>query len=390
MRIAVFDYRVTPTNPIGGCHRRMLQRLCGEHDFTVFAVAFDNPCPERIAWVRVPAPSRPLALLFVVYHLLAPLCYLGYRLRHRGRFDLVQIVESNLWFGDVSYTQFCHRAYLRRGAGGGSPSALRGVLRWLDHRLHALVEPWAFRRVASVVVPSDGLAHELEAEYPVTAGKLTVVSNPVDLERMAPPAGFDRAAQRAALGYQDQDVVVVFAALGHFERKGLPILLDALEMVDGMPVRLLVVGGQADLVRSYQRAVRARGLAGRVRFAGMQDDLRPLLWAGDLFTLPSAYETFSLVSYEAAAATLPLLVTPLYGVEDMIEDGGNGFLVERSCEGLTEGLRRFAAMSGEERRAMGERARVAVQRYGIDNFATGWAEHYARLARRTAQQARQR
>jgi hypothetical protein len=48
MRIAVFDYRVLRTTPIGSCHRALLQALCHGYDFTVFAVQFDNPCPERI------------------------------------------------------------------------------------------------------------------------------------------------------------------------------------------------------------------------------------------------------------------------------------------------------------------------------------------------------
>ncbi|WP_211322024.1 hypothetical protein, partial [Brockia lithotrophica] len=113
MRIAIFDYKIIPTNPIGSCHLRMLARLCEEHEFTVFAVEFENPCPERIRFVRIPVPTRPLALLFMTYHLVAPLAYLWYRLRIGARFDLVQIVESNLFFGDVSYAHFCHRAYLR-------------------------------------------------------------------------------------------------------------------------------------------------------------------------------------------------------------------------------------------------------------------------------------
>ena len=47
MRVAVFDYKTVPNNPTGGCHRRMLSGLCHEHEFTVFATEFDNPCPER-------------------------------------------------------------------------------------------------------------------------------------------------------------------------------------------------------------------------------------------------------------------------------------------------------------------------------------------------------
>lgn len=381
MRIAIFDYRVVATNPIGSCHRRLLERLSAEHDFTVFAVEFDNPCPERIAWVRVPAVGRPLALLFLSYHLLAPLCYLAHRLRSGARFDLVQMVESNLWFGDLSYTHFCHRAFLRQGGARGGPSAARGLLRWLDHRLHAALEPWVLRRVRSVVVPSAGLARELRAEYPVVAGKLAVVANPIDLPRLRAPARFDRREQRSLLGLGEQDLVVVFAALGHFERKGLPLLLAALETLQGTALRLVVVGGRPDLVRSYARAVRARGLDQTVRLVGMREDIRPFLWAGDLFALPSAYEAFPLVALEAAAAGLPLLVTRLHGVEDMVEDGRSGFVVERTTQAVAAGLRRFGALPPGERWVMGERARASVRDYGVEGFATAWSEQYARLGK---------
>ncbi len=91
----------------------MLRALAYEHEFTVFAVAFENPFPERIEWVRVPAPRRPLALLFVAFHFLAPLYYWLYRLRHRKAFDVIQSIETNLSFASVTYSHFCHTSYLK-------------------------------------------------------------------------------------------------------------------------------------------------------------------------------------------------------------------------------------------------------------------------------------
>ena len=49
MRIAIFDYKITRNNPIGSCHLAMLRALAAEHDFTVFAVEFENPFPEKYA-----------------------------------------------------------------------------------------------------------------------------------------------------------------------------------------------------------------------------------------------------------------------------------------------------------------------------------------------------
>lgn len=380
MRIAIFDYKVIPTNPIGSCHLRMIQGLCGEHDFTVFVVEFENPCPDRVRFVRVPAPTRPLALLFLAYHLLAPLVYFLYRLRTGARFDLVQMVESNLSFGDVAYVHFCHRAYLKHHWKEAGARGLRGVLRFLDHWLHALVEPWVFRRVKRIVVPSQGIKRELERTYPVTRGKITVIPNPVSLERMARPPEFDREDFRRKLEAGPEDVVLVFVALGHFERKGLPLVLEALRQLGDKRVKLWVVGGEADLVAFWQGRAREMGLEEQARFLGMQRDVRPFLWGADAFVFPSSYETFSLVSAEAAAAGLPLIVTPLYGVEEFMRDGETGFVVERSPEGVTEGLRRFAALSPEERSQLGAKAQSAVAVYKLENFVKHWREFYAALA----------
>src|SRR5262245_18628434 len=159
-KIAIFDYQVVATNPIGSCHLRMLRGLCLEFNFTVYAVEFDNPDPQRIRWVRVPAIKRPLALIFLCYHLLAPLCYLVDRFRNGMRFDAIQMFESNLSFGDTSYSHFCHRAYLREQWPRMKANGLRGWLRWFDHWLHALVEPYLYHRVGKIVVPSQGLARE--------------------------------------------------------------------------------------------------------------------------------------------------------------------------------------------------------------------------------------
>ena len=379
MRIAIFDYKVIPTNPIGSCHRRLIQGLCHEHEFTVFAVEFDNPCPERVRFVRVPVPTRPLALLFVAYHLVAPLVYLLYRLRTGARFDLVQMVESNLSFGDVSYAHFCHRAYLQRHWKEAGAKGLRGWIRWLDHWLHALVEPWVFRRVRRIVVPSQGLKRELEEMYPFTRGKIHVISNPVDLERMTPPPDFDREAFRRERGCSPEDVVLVFVALGHFERKGLPLILEALKELGDARIKLWVVGGEPDLVRSWASRVREMGLEKQVSFFGMQQDVRPFLWGADTFVFPSLYEVFPLVSLEAAAAGLPLIVTPLYGVEEFMRDGETGFVVERSVTGLVQGLRSFLSLAFEERKRMGYAAREAMSFYKVEIFAKNWGQFYADL-----------
>jgi glycosyltransferase involved in cell wall biosynthesis len=379
MRIAIFDYYVERTNPIGECHRKLVEGVCNEHDVTVFAVRFDNPVPGRIKWVRVPVPTRPLALLFIAYHVIAPLCFAIHQLRHGKRFDLVQEVESNLSFGDLSYSHFCHRAFLRTANSPKAYTDLRSFLRWLDHRLHALVEPLIYNRVRTVVVPSQGLARELASEYPSIRERVIVISNPVDADWMCPPSLADRRVARERHGWSDEDIVFVFVALGHFERKGLPLLFEALGEVDDERVQLLVVGGQPDLVAHYRKRAGALGIGDRVRFVGMQTDVRPFLHTSDVFVLPSAYETFSLVALEAAAAGVPLLVTALHGVEEYVREGQNGFVVERNADAVAAGIAKFVALSPADRAAFGLTARRDASRYRLDTFVDAWREVYKGL-----------
>ena len=376
MRIAVFDFKITHNNPIGSCHLAMLRALAAEHEFTVFAVEFENPCPEKIRFIRVPAPKRPLALLFVVYHFMAPLCYLLYRIRGGPRFDLVQALESNLSFGDLLYSHFCHRMYLKHHWSKSGAKGLRGWFRWLDHKLHAWMESFTYPRAKQVVVPSRGLARELQAEFPYIENKLTVLPNPISLERLQMPDEFDRSAFRHRLGVEEQDLVALFVALGQFERKGLPLLLQALATPGMERVKLIVVGGEADLIARWGEQASRDQLGNRVKFVGMQSDVRPYLWSSDVFVFPSLYETFSLVTYEAAASGLPIVVSQLYGVEDLLQDGDNGFLIETTVAGVRKGLERILALSPQDRHAMGQRARLAASGCSEEHFVDAWRAFY--------------
>ena len=227
MRIAVFDADITDRHAIGKCQRRFLEALCDVHEFTVFAIEFDNPRPDRIRWIRVPALRRPLALSFLMFHLSAPLCYAWYRLRGGKRFDWIQGIEGNLLFADICYAHFCHRVYLREHGRETRGKGLRGLFNRATNWLQSRVEPYVLRHAKVIVVPSKGLARELHAEYAIPESKIRVLPNPVDIARMCAPASFDRSRTRRELGCSQDDILISFVALGQYERKGLPLLLQS-------------------------------------------------------------------------------------------------------------------------------------------------------------------
>jgi glycosyltransferase involved in cell wall biosynthesis len=376
MRIAIFDYKIIAGNPSGNCHLTLLRSLAHEHKFTVFSVEFENPDPAVITWIRVPAPTRPLALLFVMFHVLAPLMYMWHRIKTGSRFDIVQSVESNLCFGKLVYSHFSHRTYLRHHR--TSHRGMRGILRWVDNWLHARVERFRYPAAELLVTPSIGLAEELKRDFQLGPEKVAVIANPIPVKRMKRPADFDRSDFRRKLGFAASEFVVAFSALGQFERKGLPLILESLTAPSLSQMKLLVVGGEEDLIADYRRRADSLEIGNRVCFVGMQTDVRPFLWSGDAFVLPSAYESFSLVIYEAAAAGLPILAPPLNGVRDLLRDGENGFVVSRSRSSLISALERISTLPEEQRQTMGENAGRAAASFSEERFVDAWRSLYGK------------
>lgn len=371
MRIAYFNYLVTPDNPVGGSHLFLLRDLAARHQVTVFAVAFESP-DHRIEWVKVPAPRRPLFLLFLVYQVMATLLFWLYCCRKRVRFDVVHAVEGNVLFADVQSAHFCHTMYLRRHWNWRENLSLLGVCRWLDHWLHSLVETKAYRRARLVVVPSPGIAEEIRTLVKGVEGKLVVVPNPFDTNGLMRPAGWDRRLEREKLGLGSNEQVFCFVALGHFVRKGLPELLKALRGLDGENVRLLVVGGERWAVRQLRKLAKREGVSDRVLFTGRVRDPRAFYWMSDALVSPSKYETFSKVCFEAAGAGLPVITTKVHGVRDAFEDGVSAIFVGPDAASILQGLRRFLAMTSEERSALAERGQAAVRQFTVERLLEEW------------------
>lgn len=379
--LRVVDMAVAANSPAGSCVMTEVVGLAEEFDVTVFAQRCELPQRAGLRWVHVPAPARPLVLRYAIFWLLAgPLLWWDRRRAAAPPPDWTQTTQGQYADADIAYAHFCHRGYLA-GAWKASPvRGLRRAMRWLNHRFNAFCEQRAFRRARLIVAPSRGLAAELQATYPFTAGRVVTLPNPVDLDRFRPPADVGRSAWRGRLGLPPQGTLFSFVALGDFDRKGLGLVLPALASLGPQAAaQLVVVGGRAGEVAAWSARAARLGLAERVHFVGMQADVRPYLWASDAFVFPSAYEIFSLAILQAAAAGLPVIVSRgLAGAEEFVRDGANGWLVERSAEGVGAAL--HAAIDEPARRdTMGQAAAQSVQRYSREAFVQRWRELYRQL-----------
>jgi glycosyltransferase involved in cell wall biosynthesis len=377
--IAIVDTSVTPAYPSGKCARELVAALAPDHDVTVFSFAFDDPTGGRARFVRVRAVPWPTALLLPTFWLASGLAYAWRRLRG-DRFDVIVTTEGYAPMATVRYAHCCHAVHHQHV---GRAPGIRGLAQKATGRIQVVAERRAYRRRPQVVAVSSGLADDLVGAYPHLAGRIVVIPNFVDLAGLEATDDEARRATRAELGVGADDRLLVFVALGHFENKGLPEVYTALTHLTDTPNRLalVVVGGFADRVRQLRLQAEAAGIADRVRFTGMVDDPRPYYWAADAFVLPSLYETFSFVAFEAAAAALPLVATRVHGVTDILVDGVTGWEVTPDTPSVEAALAEVASVDAADLRARGAKARAAVAGFDRARFHQRWSELLSTIVR---------
>ncbi len=204
--------------------------------------------------------------------------------------------------------------------------------------------------------------------------RITHVGNGVDLERFNPDRFVGmRDDIRKKLGVsEDQAVVCIVGRL--VREKGYVELIQAIEQVvkEAPEVLTLVVGGALesdydDASSEIMNLVEQKGLGDHFRFLSFRADVEELLFASDLFVLPSHREGMPVSVLEAMAMGLPVVATNIRGSREAVRHGESGLLVE---VGDVDGLARAIAsllMDGQKRASMGERAKSLAREYYSEN-----------------------
>jgi glycosyltransferase involved in cell wall biosynthesis len=100
---------------------------------------------------------------------------------------------------------------------------------------------------------------------------------------------------------------------------------------------------------------------GIIEYLGEAHDVRPFIADADCVVLPSYREGVPRTLMEASAMGRPIVTTDVPGCREVVADGVNGLLCEvKSAESLAAKLAQMLDMTGDERRAMGERGREKV------------------------------
>ncbi len=158
--------------------------------------------------------------------------------------------------------------------------------------------------------------------------------------------------------------------------KGLPVLMDALQEVEG--VHVLVVG-DGDRRASYEALAQKKNLRHRMTFLGRVDTttLRDVYRTAHAHTFPSTTpaEAFGLVALEAQACGCPVIASDLPGVRTVVKREETGVLVPpQDAPALALALRSLLEDTSR-------RERMSVQARTRACGAYSWETHLRALQR---------
>jgi len=193
-----------------------------------------------------------------------------------------------------------------------------------------LLGPLAGRLIRSadfLATVSEGNKRKLRHTFRLDPRSIKVVVNGLEFDEMAACPDADVARLREKLNAADKPIVAVVARLAR--QKDHVTLIDAApEILKAHPGTVFAIAGDGPLREKLERKVAELGVETSFRFLGQFKEVPALLHAADVFVLPTRYEGFPLTVMEAMAAGKGIVVSRVDGVEDLVEHGRTGLLVE--------------------------------------------------------------
>lgn len=215
------------------------------------------------------------------------------------------------------------------------PLALETGLGAEDRARLVCSERRALAKVRAVLVTSETTARTLVADYRVPADRISVAK-----------PGCDLRPERAVASRSKSETIRLLAVGTVTPRKGYDILIEALTRIAELPWTLTIAGSlerDPDCAAALRRAIDARGLGARIRFAGEVADMTALYDEADLFVLASRYEGYGMVFAEALRHGLPIVGTDAGAIPELVPSAAGILVPPDDATALASALRGLVA-----------------------------------------------
>jgi glycosyltransferase involved in cell wall biosynthesis len=370
-----------------------IAQLAKDFEIHIYSQRVQDVDLSQVVWHRISTLPGPHILNFV-WWFVANRVRRGFDRRFRGLgYDLVYSPGANCFDADVVSLHILFSEYVRE-----TREQLRLAAnppwhwpRLLHRKLYYALAIFLERRVYGdprkiLTVMSRSAASALER----ISGRsgIFVLYIGLDLGIFNPQR---RAALRQAAREQLELPPGQFALLlvgNDWRNKGVLVLLEALEKLRDLPLRLFVVSREVS--RDCLKLVDQKALNDRIQFLPPRKDVEFYYAAADAYVGPSLQDMYAMPPAEAMACGVPAIVSAAAGVSEIITDGVDGLILAdpRDADALAKMIRRLCEDESFRHR-LAESAAQTAQRYTWPRYSRELAAIFEDVLRRKAKPAPQ-
>jgi glycosyltransferase involved in cell wall biosynthesis len=222
---------------------------------------------------------------------------------------------------------FCNLALVIHEHGGGIFNKGLGLYRMILKSFH--------QRASVVIAVSQAIEGALVERARIGKEKIRIVYSPVDL-RPFDISRISRTQARNDLGISDNDYVIGFVGRLHSTKAVDRLIRATASLLERSGNFLLLVVGDGPERDSLERLTDTLGVAERVRFLGVCQNIPEIMAALDIGVMPSLHEPFGRVAIEFMRMKVPVVSSGLAGLAELTIDAQTGVVTK---ENTPDGIR---------------------------------------------------
>lgn len=247
-----------------------------------------------------------------------------------SRYGPFELVHTHDWLTSFAAIRIKHTNKIpllatihatERGRGRGSLGS-EMAYRVNDAEWRLVYESWR------VICCTQYMLRELIDYLQAPEDKIDIIPNGVDPRPFQALDGADISSLRARYAYPEEKLVFFVGRL--VAEKGAEVLIRAAPAVlQRMPNVRFVIAGRGPESAYLEHVIDELQLRDHVTMAGFisDDDRNRLLRSADCAVFPSLYEPFGIVALEAMAARVPVVVSEVGGLREVVKHAETGITI---------------------------------------------------------------
>jgi glycosyltransferase involved in cell wall biosynthesis len=243
---------------------------------------------------------------------------------------------------------------------------------------------WAIKNAAkyadrsdAVIIPTESIRSIIQ-NWGVANKNIIAIPTGVEEEFYQNP---DRNIVRNKFGVKDDEILLLLISRLTEEKNVEFLFRSVLKILENNLKVKFLVSGDGYLVPKLKKMIADNNLEDKVFFEGIvkKEELKNYYAAGDIFVYASKSETQGMIVSEAMYCGLPIVAVKATGIESLVENNQNGFLVSESEEEFSSAVQKLIA-DPELRKNFAEKSKkLAQEKYTDKICAQNLLEVYQKM-----------